>query len=64
VITPGSSRGRSPVLEASAFEGPKGMKGDGEDTELNPFELATLRLQTGGCFVGRFVGGVGYIEAD
>jgi hypothetical protein len=43
----GSLKGRFPQVEGSAFEGPKSSKPDGLDKELNPFELATLRLQTG-----------------
>ena len=43
----GSLKGRFPKVEGSAFEGPKSPKPDGLDKELNPFELATLRLQTG-----------------
>lgn len=38
------------------------MKGDGEDGQLNPFELATLRLQTGTvlcCIVLCCMGGSG-----
>ena len=43
----GSANGRFPALEESSFQGEKSLKNDGEDFVLNPFELATLRLQTG-----------------
>lgn len=51
----GSLKGRFPQVEGSAFEGPKSPKPDGLDKELNPFELATLRLQTGAMAERKYI---------
>jgi hypothetical protein len=50
----GSEMGKFPQLKEDAFEGVAALKPNGEDQELRPFELATLRLQTGAFIVNNW----------
>jgi hypothetical protein len=53
-ILQGSASGKFPVLTEEAFQGKAALKPNGEDQELRPFELATLRLQTGAYIVSNW----------